>query len=109
MNQGLSGIAAAGLAVSGGGDVTRYVYDCVLRLQLGPAEREFDARITYQGGPLQADIERIEVRRGGVWIAVPQLEDLLEECAVLFDTLRAHAAGRREGARSVALALRRGG
>lgn len=108
MNQGPPGIAAAGLAVSGGSDVTRYVYDCALRLQLGPAEWEFDALIAYRGGSLHADIERIEVRCGELWIAVPQLLNLVEECAVLFDTLRAHAAGRREDARTVALALRRG-
>lgn len=98
----------AGLSLFGGIDVTRHIYDCVLRLQLGPAEREFDARITYQGGRFQADIERIEVRCGLFWLAVPGLLELVEDCDLLFDSLRDHAAGRLEDARTVALALRSG-
>lgn len=82
--------------------MARHVFECVLRLRLGPADREFDARITYQGGPFQADIETVEVRTGEGWIRVPDVVDLIADSAALFDALRDHASGRNADARVVA-------
>lgn len=71
--------------------MARHVFEAVLCLRLGPVEREFDARITYRGGPFQADIERVEVRTPEGWIPVPNVRDLIEDSPALFDALRAHA------------------
>ncbi|MGF7175865.1 hypothetical protein [Azospirillum doebereinerae] len=85
--------------------MTRHLFEAVLRLQLGPVDRDFEARITYQGGPFQADIETIEVQTEQGWIPVPWLIDLVEDCPALFDALRAHACGRVADARCVARRL----
>ncbi len=69
----------------------RLVYECELGLRLGPVDVEFDARITYQAGRWQADVESIELLDDTTWVSVPVLIDLLEECPALYDALRHHA------------------
>ncbi|WP_377808002.1 host-nuclease inhibitor Gam family protein [Azospirillum sp. A29] len=53
----------------------RTEWDGVLCLQLGPVDRHFAVRITYQGGPFRADIEAIEIRTAQGWIRAPWLEE----------------------------------
>ncbi len=80
----------------------RCQYDTVLALRLGPAEREFDARIWYRGGRWEAAIDRIEIQVAGQWIAAPWAFDLIEDSAPLYDELRAYAVGRLADARATA-------
>lgn len=88
--------------------MARFVFDCVLRLVLGPADREFEARITYQGGRWQADVEAVEVLiSGGGWMPCPDLRQLVQDDPDLCDALRDHACGVMIAARADAAALRR--
>jgi len=80
----------------------RTEWDGVLCLQLGPVDRHFAVRITYQGGPFRADIKAIEIQTAQGWIRAPWLIDLVEDCAPLFDMLRDHAVGRVADAQAVA-------
>lgn len=80
----------------------RTEWDGVLCLQLGPVDRHFAVRITYQGGPFRADIEAIAIRTPQGWIRAPWLIDLVGDYAPLFDMLRDHAVGRLADARAVA-------
>lgn len=80
----------------------RTEWDGVLTLQLGPVDRQFDARIVYQAGPFRADIQGIEIRTPQGWLPVPWLLELMEDSAPLFDMLRDHAAGRMADARTIA-------
>ncbi|MBF5094400.1 hypothetical protein F1643_07790 [Azospirillum sp. INR13] len=49
----------------------RTEWDGVLCLQLGPVDRHFAVRITYQGGPFRADIEAIEIQTSQGWLRAP--------------------------------------
>lgn len=80
----------------------RCEYDTVLTFALGPAEREYDARIQYRGGRWEASIDRVEIRMGDEWVAVPWVLPLLEDSAPLYDELRAYAVGRLADAREIA-------
>ena len=80
----------------------RCEYDTVLTIALGPAEREYDARIQYRGRRWEANIDRVEIRMAGEWIAVPWVLDLIEDSAPLYDELRAYAVGRLADARETA-------
>lgn len=76
-----------------------------MRLQLGPVDREFDARVTFHAGPRGADIEAVEVRTDRGWLPRPDLIALIETCPALTDALRDHAAGRLADARCLARRL----
>ncbi|WP_448208467.1 hypothetical protein [Azospirillum sp. sgz302134] len=82
--------------------MARCEYDTVLRLRLGPAEREYNARIQFRGGRWEANIDRLEICVSGEWISAPWALDLIEDSAPLFDELRAHAVGRLADARETA-------
>lgn len=80
----------------------RCEYDTVLTLALGSAERQYDARIQYRGGRWEANIDRVEIRMGDEWVAVPWALPLLEDSGSLYDDLRAYAVGRLADAREMA-------
>ncbi|GAA4258979.1 hypothetical protein GBZ26_03935 [Azospirillum formosense] len=80
----------------------RCEYDTVLTLALGSAERQYDARIQYRGGRWEASIDRVEIRMGDEWVAVPWVLPLLEDSGSLYDELRAYAVGRLTDAREIA-------
>lgn len=80
----------------------RCEYDTVLTLALGPAERQYDARIQYRGGRWEAAIDRVEIRMGDAWVSVPWALELLEDSGSLYDELRAYAVGRLADARAMA-------
>nr|WP_247897048.1 hypothetical protein [Azospirillum argentinense] len=74
----------------------------MLTLALGPAERQYDARIQYRGGRWEANIDRVEIRMADEWVAVPWALELLEDSGSLYDELRAHVVGRLADAREMA-------
>lgn len=84
-----------------------YEIDTTLRVALGDADREFEARLRYIGGPFQADIQSVEILwPDGQWLEAPWLLDVFENNDALYDALRDHTTGRLMEERRAAAALR---